>query len=161
MRCVPVPVSRWDWSRTSFSFLYYLKDGAMELDAKGPTAVDRERMSTIRSWSILSFKAWDKFSLFMDMDAPSKTDFPEAPHTWAESHHSKHVIQGCREIWSRTRKWTWISKTKASPSRRSLQTLFLGRKVGSNIDFCEHLSNSLTTERQNRTLLIHSSYLGI
>ena len=89
----------------------YLKDEVMELDIKGPSAVDRERTSTIRSWSILSFKASDKFSsLFLDMDVPSMADFPAAQRTWAESHHSKHVIQGGIEIWSRAGKWTQISQ---------------------------------------------------
>lgn len=103
----------------------YLKDGVMELDIKGPSAADRERTSTTRSWSILSFKAWDKFSsLFIDISIyhwymnisliysliPSMNDFPAAQCTWAESHHSEDVIQGFIEFWNRGGKWTQISQ---------------------------------------------------
>lgn len=68
----------------------------------GPPGVDRERISTIRSWSILSFKAGDKFS---SIHVPSLTESPAAQGVWAESQPSKNVP----EIWSRAGKWTQIS----------------------------------------------------
>lgn len=55
--------------------------------------------------STLSLKARDKFySLFIDRGVPYMTDFPAAQHSRAESHHTKHVIQGYMEMKSRAGK---------------------------------------------------------